>query len=178
MSPTRFSRRAATVLAFVALVAAGCSSGVEDDTTADSTPETTTTTTLGGVLTGTTDVLAGQCFNNVPDPTQQPYAVFVVPCDEPHEFEAYSRTRLELGEPQPPGAPYPGELVVANAAEAQCITGFAAFVGTSWELSEFDLQTWWPSAQSWVQQNDRDILCAIYPVGGGTTSGTARDSKR
>lgn len=175
------SLRVAAATFAVALCAVGCSaedSPDDADGGGQAAEDTTTTTMLGGVLTATADVLAGQCFNQVPDPVQQPFAVFLVPCDEAHEFEAYSKTQIELGAPQPAGAPYPGSLEVANAAEAQCITGFSSFIGTSWETSEFDVQTWWPTETSWTQSNDRTILCAVYPVRGGVTTGTARDSRR
>ncbi|NLA35476.1 MAG: hypothetical protein GX868_07285 [Actinobacteria bacterium] len=180
MQTVRPLRVGAAALA-AALLVIGCSSEDSSNEPAggdDIDAEVTTTTTLGGVLTATADVLAGQCFNQVPDPVQQPFAVFLVQCDEAHEFEAYSKTQIELGEPQPAGAPYPGSLEVANAAEAQCITGFSSFIGTSWETSEFDVQTWWPTEASWNTVNDRTIMCAVYPVRGGVTFGTARESRR
>lgn len=175
---------AAAVVLCIVLGAGGCSSNDAPDNSAgeESSESTTTTTTPAGLLTATMDILSGQCFNPVPDPTQQPYAVFVVACDDPHEFEAYSTTQLELGEPTPPGTPYPGDLTVANAAEAQCLTGFASFVGLAWESSEYDVQAWWPSAESWTTTNDRSILCGVFRVTAGSDSamtvGSARNSRR
>lgn len=160
---------------------AGCSSASKDDADgpAQDTPSESTTTTIPtGALTATADILAGQCYNDVPDPAQRPFAVFIVACSEPHQFEVYSKTQLELGEPTPAGTPYPGTRAVANATEAQCITGFSAFVGSAWETSEFDVQVLWPSETSWNQTNDRTILCAVFPVTGDTTTGSASGSGR
>lgn len=184
-SHRRPRRRLVAGLLALSFALASCSSDSAGDDTGrdDDTPEDiSTTTAMTGVLTATADVLAGQCFNQVPDPAQQPFGVFVVACDEPHEFEVFSKTFLELGAPTPPGTPYPGNLTVANAAETQCYTGFSAYVGAPWETSEWDLQVWWPTADSWTTTDDRVILCAVFSVtaqaGDGRVTGTARNSGR
>ena len=73
-----------------------------------------------------------------------------------------------------PGAAYPGDLVVANAANEQCVAGFQAFIGVEWAASHYEIQTWWPTQESWNAKNDRNIVCAVYKVDGGHTRGSAK----
>lgn len=165
----------ATASLLLLLAVAGCS-GSDDDGSggATTTADVTTTTALVGTVTPTGSVLAGQCLNDVPDPEQQPFAVLVVPCEDSHTYEVYAQTDIQMDVPTGAGADYPGANEVANAAEAQCVSGFAAFMGIQWEASEYDIQAWWPSEASWTSERDRSILCAVYPVRGGTTKGSAR----
>ena len=67
-------------------------------------------------------------------------------------------------------------LAVSNDAEARCFEVFPEFMGVTWEQSDYDIQTWWPSEQSWVTKRDRTVLCAVYKVTGGRTKGSVRGS--
>ena len=163
-----------TVAAALALLV-GCSSsdsGDDSGATTTTASEVTTTTALAGVLTPTESVIAGQCLDEVPVPAQQTYAVLVIPCEDPHIYEVYAQTRLDAGA----GAEYPGALAVSNDAEARCFEVFPEFMGVTWEQSDYDIQTWWPSEQSWVTKRDRTVLCAVYKVTGGRTKGSVRGS--
>lgn len=123
-------------------------------------------------------MIAGQCLDALPDEAQQTYAVMVIPCEDPHTYEVYAQTKIDIGSPTPPGTPYPGGLTVSNAAEAQCLSAFEQFMGLSWEESNYDVQAWWPSAESWTAKKDRTVLCGVYRVTGGTTKGSVRGSKQ
>jgi Septum formation len=170
---------AAATLVVAVLATAGCGgSDDEASSTTTTSADVTTTTALGGVATPTEAVLAGQCLNELPDPAQQPYAVLVVPCEESHTYEVYAQTKIDMGPDAPAGNQYPGALAVANAAEAQCVAGFSAFMGIQWEASDYDIQTWWPSESSWANKRDRSILCGVYRVTGGTTKGSVRGTAK
>ena len=119
-------------------------------------------------------VKVAECFDPVPAPDQQPFAVVMRPCDDRHIYEVYAEKQFGGDEPPPAGAAYPGSLAVSNAAEAACIEDFPAFIGVAWEASTFDVQAWWPSERSWADATDRRILCAVYQVTGSATRGTAR----
>lgn len=178
------ARRRATATALLCATAAvgliGCSSSDDDRSAPTTTADdgATTTTALVGALTPTEAVIAGQCLDPLPDPKQQTYAVLVVPCEDAHTYEVFAQAKLESDADSRPGAPYPGGLAVANAAEAQCLTAFEPFMGIKWEESDYDIQTWWPSEQSWTTKRDRTVLCAVYRVTGGRTKGSARASKQ
>lgn len=163
--------------ALALLVGAGCgTSDGADGSDVTTTAAVTTTTAMVGTLTALSAVLPGQCFDELPDPTQQPFAVLVIPCEDPHTFEVFAQTKIDLGAAAPAGGGYPGELAVANAAEAQCFAGFTPFMGSQWEASIYDIQTWWPSEQSWTEDRDRSIICAVYRVTGGRNKGSVRGS--
>lgn len=166
----------ALALALVSTACGGADGADGDDGT--TTTAAATTVPMTGTLTALSEVLPGQCFDELPDPTQQPFAVLVIPCEEPHTFEIYAQTRLELGDAAPAGGAYPGELAVANAAESQCIAGFTPFMGSQWEASVYDVQAWWPSEQSWSEDRDRSIVCAVFRVTGGRTKGSVRGSAK
>lgn len=178
--PTRRRHLALLVALIAVMVTSACSgNGGSSDPQRSTTTGVTTTTTppLTGTLTPTEAVIAGQCLDPVPDPQQQTYAVLVIPCEESHTFEVYAQAKLDLGATDTAiGAPYPGALAVANGAEAQCVSVFEQFMGVKWEESDYDIQTWWPSEQSWSSKKDRTVLCAVYRVTGGKTKGSVRGS--
>ncbi len=178
-SPARRRLPVVACAAVAAVLLAGCTGSKDADDEGDAPAATTTSTStpLVGTLTPTEAVIAGQCLDDVPDPAQQTYAVMVIPCEDPHTYEVYAQAKLDLGAtPTQNGAPYPGALAVANGAESQCVGAFPQFMGVKWEESEYDIQSWWPSEQSWATKKDRTILCAVYRVTGGKTKGTVRGS--
>lgn len=177
----RPSRRTAVVgaagLTLVVSLLAGCSNDTSAGDGTTTTSKVTTTTSLVGVLTPVEQLTTGQCFDELPESEQQPFAVMIIDCKDPHTFEAYASAKLAISKSTKVGAAYPGELPVANAAEAQCFELFPAFVGVEWEVSDYDIQTWWPSNASWKNDNDRAVVCAVYRVTGGRTTGSVRGAQ-
>ena len=104
--------------------------------TRSTTSAVTPTTSPFGVLKPIDGVVIGQCFDQLPEPKQQPYAVLVIPCTELHTYEAFDQKKYtNAGKAVPSGAAYPGDLVVSNDADEQCIAGFKAFIGVDWAAS-------------------------------------------
>ncbi len=162
--------------ALLALVSA-CSGddGAADATT--TTAEVTTTTfalPAGAEPVGLRDIEVGQCFE-LPrdDPGAEDRAVWVVGCPSPHTHEVFAVLTYD-GETVKGGG-YPGATVVQDWAEQSCYAGFEAFVGTAWTESDFDIETWWPSEESWASK-DRKVICTVYASGGGRTTDSARAS--
>lgn len=174
--------RTCTVLTGCALVVwlllAGCTSdgGSGGDDTTPTTTVAPTTTNPRGTVSGIDDVLVGQCADDVPEPEQRNTAVIVVPCADPHTYEIYDQQEYFSEESTAPGVAFPGDTIVSNVAENQCIAEFETFVGVRWEASEYDVQAWWPSADSWANANDRLVTCAVYRLNGEPSNGSARDS--
>jgi len=164
---------------------------------------TPTTTSMVGKVTRVDAVLPGMCFNLLPDAAQKVIAVLLIGCEDPHTHEAFAtfKTRVPGVQVQTTAAPtttgsdssttgratpttrppaatgYPGETRIRDDAEAQCVGAFEEWMGIPWTSSEFDVQSWWPSAASWAR-GDRSILCAAYRVTGGATKGSARGTKQ
>ncbi len=158
-----------------ARLAAGCSSG-SDEAANTTTTEAVTTTLPPGTITEINVLLVGQCFSEIPEPAQQPFAVLVVPCEDAHTHEVYDTTTFDADIPTGRGADYPGDLTVANRSEELCFASFEAFIGTPWETSTYDIQTYWPTAESWRADNDRTVICSAFRVNGGVTTGSVRNS--
>lgn len=165
------------LVGMLALPACGRSSDSEG-----AAPSTTTTARVPRPNPGTPSpvdqVLPGQCFNEVSDPTQRRFAVLVIGCEEPHMFEVYDRFDLrdERDRPYPASASYPGETPVRTAAEQGCYDRFESWMGIPWTASAFDIQTYWPSATSW-RRGDRVVTCTAYRFDGTPTTGTARGAE-
>ncbi|MFM7062225.1 MAG: septum formation family protein [Actinomycetes bacterium] len=181
-APRRVRHRVAPPAAWAAaalvaaLVLGGCGSGSSSATSSSTTERSTTTTTdpdtppEGAVAKGLNSLQVGQCFLPVTgNDAVEDRAVWVVDCSDPHLYELYARLRYTG-----PGAAsggFPGSTTVQNWAEQKCFDQFEAFVGVPWTRSDLEIQTWWPSLQSWGKP-DRTVLCAVTPADGGLSTGS------
>ncbi len=162
------------------LLVAGCSSGERASSTTTTAERTTTTATSGPPAGATEQGLrsldAGQCFD-LPkdDPEADDKAVWVVGCGDPHTHEVYDVVRYDG--PVLRGGGYAGTAAVQDWAEQACFGRFEAFVGIPWTRSSLEIETWWPSEESWGRA-DRTVLCTVFPETGSTTTGTERGTAR
>ena len=177
--PTALVGPIALVVAALVLAVA-CSSGDSSSGTTTTTAPRTTTTT-GGPPAGATEqglrsLEVGQCFD-LPkdDPEADDRAVWVVQCTDPHTHEVYDLVRYEG--PVLKGGGYAGTAAVQDWAEQACFGRFEAFVGIPWTRSSLEIETWWPSEESWGR-GDRTVICTVFPESGGATAGTQRGTKR
>lgn len=106
----------------------------------------------------TTDLVAGQCFNEiVEDVPGAPHHMVETSCDEPHDAEAFARFVLPHG----PEVPFPGEQAVRRAAYQGCLAQFEGYVGSDYATSELRVAALRPVASSWPT-GDRTVLCSLY----------------
>ncbi|KQO11876.1 hypothetical protein ASF06_04460 [Agreia sp. Leaf244] len=113
-------------------------------------------------------VAVGDCFNDVS--SEEISEVPVVPCDQPHDFEAYSAFDLA-------GDDFPGDDAVTQQAGDGCTPAFAEFNGVGYDDSTLYLGYLLPTEDSWTEQGDREVLCYIYEENvktTGTLQGAAR----
>lgn len=107
---------------------------------------------------GVTSISVGDCFNDdesiVTGELSEVTDVGAVPCDQPHDNEAYHVFDLPDGD-------YPGDDALAEQAFTACETPFGEFVGLSYADSELDLFPITPTEASW-QQGDREVICAVF----------------
>jgi hypothetical protein len=125
------------------------------------------------------EVLPGQCFNQLPDPAQRPYAVLEIGCEVPHTYQVFDRFtyRDSAGKPATSKVTYPGEAPVRQGAEQECFAAFKPWMGIAWTKSNYDIATWWPTADSWTN-DDRSITCAVFKFTGKNTMGSVADAKK
>lgn len=109
----------------------------------------------------------GDCTNDPDDAaTEEVQSVEAVPCDGPHDNEAYYAEDLPDGE-------FPGDDAVSTAADEICLTQFEPFVGLSYEESRLAFFPFRPTQESWEQADDREVLCMVYDAAGEPLVGTA-----
>jgi hypothetical protein len=77
-----------------------------------------------------------------------------VPCSEPHDNEAFAVIELTI-------ASYPEGDAMGVLAHDSCLQRFESFVGRDYDSSSLDILTMYPTTESW-QQNDREVVCAVY----------------
>jgi hypothetical protein len=169
------------MLLCASLAASGCSSlsgGGHAGATTTTRPKATTTTIPDGTATPYASILEGQCFDQLPSTDQQPFAALVIPCERRHLYEVYATYLYtdDAGHKVPFADAYPGENVVRTRAEALCYAAFQPWMGTEWTKSAYDIQSWWPSADSWTK-HDRAVLCAVDRYDGKHTTGSVRGAK-
>jgi hypothetical protein len=96
--------------------------------------------------------------------------VTAIPCQEPHQFEAYDEMILPDGD-------YPGEDEVSRLSARRCLREFRAFVGVPYGQSTLEPYNLYPSRASWRLFDDRKITCVITDPE-SMTSGSLRLLRR
>lgn len=112
-------------------------------------------------------VRVGDCLNDTE--ADEVVTVPIVPCDQEHDFEAYSSFQLADGG-------YPGEDAIFERGDAQCRADFAEFVGVDWEASELDFRYFYPTEESW-SSGDREVLCLLFDPD-GTVDASLQQARR
>jgi Septum formation len=166
-------------LAFVATGACSILKASDGATHTSTTAGPTTTTIPQGIPTPFSEILEGQCFDQLPSTAQQPFAALVIPCERLHTFEVYDQFTYtdDAGKKVPLSVVYPGENVVRTRSEALCYSAFQPWMGKEWTQSNYDIKSWWPSSDSWPQR-DRRVLCAVYRYDGKRTKGSVRGTAK
>jgi hypothetical protein len=148
-------------VAAVGLALSGCSlfNQITNDTPRDDD---------GTVVEGNDDadvfsIRVGDCLNDAGTSGTVTTAP-IVPCDEPHDSEAYASFLLEDGD-------FPGDEGVSAAANQLCYDAFEEFAGIAWEDSIYDFSYYLPTEDSWNNRGDREVLCTIFD-GNGQVTGT------
>lgn len=163
------TRVAAPLLLAVALVGiSGC--GVLDQAAEPAVRDETSGEITESSEADVFSLKVGDCLNQtVGEEVEEVSSVPTVPCDQPHDSEAYAATDMPAGD-------YPGDQAVIDAADTFCYDEFATFVGLSYDESVLELATFFPTAESW-EQGDHELMCFISSPDGqvtGTLAAAAR----
>jgi hypothetical protein len=119
-----------------------------------------------------TDAFSIEVGDCIDDPgTEDVSDITVLPCDQPHVFEAFARTEMPDGE-------YPGVPAANTAASEFCAEEFAAYIGLEYDASVLELLYFYPVEESWNAADDREILCFAAEQGEEPVTGTLRDARR
>jgi hypothetical protein len=108
---------------------------------------------------GTIDAFSmrvGDCFDNSSSNGDEVSDLPGVPCSQPHDYETYAVFDVSISS-------YPSEESMSELAYESCLNRFDTFVGTDYESSILEIVTLYPTTESW-QQDDREIVCALYDI--------------
>lgn len=180
----RWFGAAATVAVVLTGAVAGCA-GEEITAPPTSVAPTSTTTAPptdrdlsqpaeNAVPEGVENLEVGDCYDPAPDPSQRSVLVLLVPCEQPHQYEVYAVGSFPEGR----RAAYPGDDIVRNYAEERCFEAFEGFVGQIWRDSLLDIETWFPTYNSWTQGADRKLSCVLFHRNRADLTGTMAASGR
>jgi hypothetical protein len=121
---------------------------------------------------GTVDafqVRVGDCFDDPGSLNDEISSLQGVPCSKPHDNEAFATFDLTITE-------YPEDDVMADLAHRACLERFESFVGRDYDSSSLDIFSMFPSSEGW-QQDDREVICAVFDVNAEKLVGTTRGSE-
>lgn len=161
---------AAACLPFIIAMTASCSSTSEQDSTDRDS---------AGVVESAGDVgvfalQVGDCFDDpslaaASDATVSVEEVAAVPCDTPHDFQAYAEFDIDDAEE------YPGDQIIFDQAETGCVAQFEPFVGLSYQESRLDFSYLYPTTETW-EVGDREVLCSLADPTGEKLTADLRGS--
>jgi len=120
---------------------------------------------------GAFSIEVGDCLN-LPSELNAVQSVEGVTCNQAHGAQAYAVFDLTGF-----GDAFPGSAAFDEQAGAGCLDKFESFVGIPYEQSELYVTTLEPTEETWVQVDDREIVCLLVPES-GTFTYDARNSKR
>ncbi|MEY2450171.1 MAG: hypothetical protein QOH79_3647 [Acidimicrobiaceae bacterium] len=109
-----------------------------------------------------TALAVGDCFNSdqfAPGLSIDRRGVHVIACTDPHQHEVYAVER----DPDPAGAPFPGDASMRAFADDVCLAAFEPAIGAGYVQSALDYATITPDATSW-KDGDRSVICAVHDV--------------
>lgn len=91
-----------------------------------------------------------------------------VPCDEPHQNEVFHLYDVDA-------ADHPGLDALRAQAEEVCRgEPFTRYVGEPYETSRFEVFQILPTEDTWREDGDREVVCALYDPEDDTKSTSAR----
>jgi hypothetical protein len=115
----------------------------------------------------------GDCFDNTSSLANEEIGEVSnlpgVPCSQPHDNEVFAIFNLD----QPT---FPGSEEISELSFDACLDRFESFVGLDYETSSLDIAALYPSKESWSQQGDREVVCAVYDMNLGKLTGSTRNS--
>lgn len=124
-------------------------------------------------------VRPGQCFAAPSSVKVQLSTLKETPCSKPHTQEAYAVVTYEAASGGGPtvsstgvslGSSYPGGDVLTTFAQGVCAQRYGPYVGRDYLDSKLFFTYLLPSARSWTQADDRNVICFVTTTGSTLTS--------
>lgn len=112
----------------------------------------------------------GQCFDD--QEAEEISSVPEVDCGEPHDNEVFALVNYTESDV------YPGEDALTDIGSDLCIEQFEAYVGLSYPESDLAVFPITPTESSWNEQDDTEIICALYALDLSKLTGSMRGAAR
>lgn len=154
----------------------GADAGGETTTTAapeettTTVEETTTTEAPTETIGGEVDVFSfevGNCFSDAGGDTVD--SLPLVSCAEEHSVEVYALYDLPEGD-------FPGQQETSDLSAEGCLERFDAYVGLAYADSVYDINTIFPTENTWNNLFDREVICLLVRIDGQPNVGSAAGS--
>ena len=115
------------------------------------------------------EIRVGDCFDDTSSSYdgEEIHSLPAVPCSDPHDNEVFAVFDLSI-------TTFPGNDKIAVVAFDSCKNRFRSFVGSDYDSSALDILTLYPSRESWSQNSDREIVCAVYDLEANKIEGSAK----
>jgi hypothetical protein len=116
------------------------------------------------------EMSVGQCFDD--QEAEEISSVPTVDCAEPHDNEVFALIDYTATDV------YPGQDAMTDLGTELCIDEFESYVGLSYPESDLAVFPITPTESSWNDQNDREIICALYALDLSKLTGSMRGAAR
>jgi hypothetical protein len=111
------------------------------------------------------EIRVGDCFDDT-SASAEVSTLPGVPCSDPHDNEAFAVIELTA-------TSYPEGDAMVQLAHESCLQHFDSFVGKDYQSSSLEILTLYPTAEGW-QQNDREVVCAVYDMDAAKLVGSVK----
>ncbi|MGH8925819.1 MAG: septum formation family protein [Acidimicrobiia bacterium] len=112
----------------------------------------------------------GTCFDDQAD--GEISSVPEVDCSEPHDNEVFAL--IDYTETDT----YPGTDQMSEISEDLCVAQFEGYVGLDYQSSALEVFPIYPTEESWTDEDDREIICALYNVDLSKLTGSMEGAAR
>ena len=107
-----------------------------------------------GEETSVFELETGDCFSADADVVE---TVTVVGCEGTHTYEVFGVFDHEADDDEP----YPGDNAILEYADTRCQPLFEDYVAADYQTSIYWITSITPSAETWDDGDDREIVCAL-----------------
>ncbi len=114
------------------------------------------------------DVKPGQCFQAPGKVESELSKLNEIDCGQPHTQQAYAIVGF-LNADGSSASAYPGADQLTSFAQGACAQRFTGFVGVDYLDSKLYFTYLLPSARSWEQSDDHNVICFVTTTGAPLT---------
>ncbi len=125
---------------------------------------------LAGACGGVFTLEVGTCFDD--QESTEISSVPEVDCSEPHDNEVFALIDYTATDV------YPGTAEMNQIGSELCIEQFDEYVGIAYLESALDVFSITPTQSSWDDDDDREIICALYNLDLSKLTGSMEGAAR